>query len=58
MRRGTKLDESVPGSGLGLSIARAVVEAYGGKISLERSVHGGLLVQLSLPRHGNAAQAS
>jgi signal transduction histidine kinase len=51
MRRGTRLDESVPGSGLGLNIARAVVEAYGGKIALERSsACGGLLVRLLLPR--------
>jgi signal transduction histidine kinase len=56
MRRGTKLDESVPGSGLGLNITRAVVEAYGGKVALERSACGGLRVRLSLPRqHGRLA---
>jgi signal transduction histidine kinase len=56
MRRGTKLDESVPGSGLGLNITRAVVEAYGGKVGLERSACGGLRVRLSLPQqHGSLA---
>jgi signal transduction histidine kinase len=50
MRRGARLDESVPGSGLGLNIARAVVEAYGGMMTLERSARGGLLVRLSFPR--------
>jgi signal transduction histidine kinase len=56
MRRGTRLDESVPGSGLGLSITRAVVEAYSGKVVLERSACGGLRVRLSLPRpHGSLA---
>jgi signal transduction histidine kinase len=50
MRRGTRLDESVPGSGLGLNIARAIVEAYGGKMALESSASGGLGVRLSLPR--------
>jgi signal transduction histidine kinase len=50
MRRGTRLDESVPGSGLGLNIAQAVVEAYGGMMALERSARGGLLVRLSFPR--------
>jgi signal transduction histidine kinase len=56
MRRGTRLDESVPGSGLGLSITRTVVEAYSGKVVLERSACGGLRVRLSLPRpHGSLA---
>jgi signal transduction histidine kinase len=50
MRRGTRLDESVPGSGLGLNIARGIVEAYGGKMALESSASGGLGVRLSLPR--------
>jgi signal transduction histidine kinase len=53
MRRGTRLDESVPGSGLGLNITQAVVEAYGGSMALDRSASGGLLVRLSLPpQHG------
>jgi signal transduction histidine kinase len=47
-RRGTRLDESVPGTGLGLNIAQAIMEAYGGKMALERSASGGLRVRLSL----------
>jgi signal transduction histidine kinase len=50
MRRGARLDESVPGSGLGLNIARAIVEAYGGKMALEGSASGGLRIRLNLPR--------
>lgn len=46
MRRGTRLDESVPGWGLGLSIVKTVVEAYGGEMVLESSPRGGLLVKL------------
>jgi signal transduction histidine kinase len=49
MRRGARLDESVPGSGLGLSITRAAVEAYGGKMALEGSSAGGLRVLLRFP---------
>jgi signal transduction histidine kinase len=49
MRRGARLDESVPGSGLGLNIAQAVVEAYGGRMALEGSARGGLRVRLSFP---------
>src|SRR5262249_38133866 len=50
MRRGTRLDESVPGSGLGLNITRAIVEAYGGTMALEGSASGGLKVRVGLPR--------
>jgi len=50
MRRGTRLDESVPGSGLGLNITKTVVEAYGGNMILDSSARGGLSVRLNLPR--------
>jgi len=50
MRRGTRLDESVPGWGLGLNITKAVVEAYGGQMALDSSALGGLSVRLTLPR--------
>jgi signal transduction histidine kinase len=46
MRRGIRLDESMPGSGLGLNIANAIVEAYGGNMVLDSTAHGGLLVRL------------
>jgi signal transduction histidine kinase len=50
MRRGARLDESVPGTGLGLNITGAIVEAYGGRMALEGSSRGGLLVRLSFPQ--------
>jgi signal transduction histidine kinase len=50
MQRGARLDETVPGSGLGLNITRAVVEAYGGEMALRGSESGGLAVWLSFPR--------
>jgi signal transduction histidine kinase len=55
MRRGTKLDESVPGWGLGLNIAKAIVEAYGGEMTLESSTSGGLSVRLRLPQSARRA---
>jgi signal transduction histidine kinase len=50
MGRGARLDESVPGSGLGLDIVKAVVEAYGGELNLSNSTNGGLSVRLNLPQ--------
>jgi signal transduction histidine kinase len=49
MRRGRRLDESKPGSGLGLSIAADLAIAYGGKLELGDSPLGGLRAILVLP---------
>ena len=48
--RGEKLDESRPGSGLGLSIVVDLASAYGGSLSLEESPLGGVRARLRLPR--------
>ena len=48
--RGARLDESAPGSGLGLNIIDELVRAYGGRLELGHSRLGGLLVELRLPR--------
>lgn len=50
MERGSRLDETAPGSGLGLSIVRELVQAYGGAVTLGDSRLGGLRVELELPR--------
>ena len=49
MRRGVRLDEKTPGSGLGLDIVKELVSVYGGSLQLKRSVLGGLLCELRLP---------
>jgi signal transduction histidine kinase len=50
LKRGARLDESAPGSGLGLSIVHELARAYGGKLALSQSRHGGLRIDLELPR--------
>lgn len=47
--QGVRLDRSVGGSGLGLSIVDDIVRRYDGKISLGSSSLGGLLVRVVLP---------
>ena len=52
MERGERLDESVPGSGLGLSIVRDIAKLYGGSLDLAESREGGLKAVLTLPAIG------
>ncbi len=47
--RGKRIDQSVPGSGLGLSIVDELVRVYGGKFELAASDYGGLSSRLELP---------
>jgi signal transduction histidine kinase len=50
--RGVRLDESAPGHGLGLAIAKDRCTLYGGELALSTGRLGGLLVALHLPaRH-------
>jgi signal transduction histidine kinase len=52
MNRGERLDETVPGSGLGLSIVRDISKLYGGGLTLGRGNLGGLSAILTLPALG------
>ncbi|MEZ5874497.1 MAG: ATP-binding protein [Hyphomicrobiales bacterium] len=49
VKRGQRLDESKPGSGLGLSIVADLAHLYKGKFELEPSPKGGLRARLTLP---------
>jgi len=48
-RRGNRLDESKPGSGLGLSIVVDLAALYGGALTLGTAPIGGLRAELVLP---------
>nr|WP_026402337.1 sensor histidine kinase [Actinomadura rifamycini] len=41
------------GSGLGLSIVRAIAEAHGGRVAASPRAEGGLTVTVELPAHGD-----
>ena len=49
LARGGRLDETKPGSGLGLDIVREIAGLYRGTLRLEDSSLGGLRAQLDLP---------
>lgn len=49
-KRGLRLDETKPGSGLGLSIVTELVQMYRGTLKLDASRHGGLKATLRLPK--------
>lgn len=49
LRAGSRLDESGKGYGFGLAIVQELIELYGGALSLERALLGGLRVEMSLP---------
>jgi signal transduction histidine kinase len=49
VKRGQRIDESKPGSGLGLSIVADLAHLYKGRFELEPSPEGGLRARLELP---------
>lgn len=57
IKRGQRLDENTPGSGLGLSIVSELATAYGGALTLGDSRLGGLSVVLDLPGASSSTAA-
>ena len=49
LTRGGRLDQTTPGTGLGLDIVREIAELYRGSLRLEDSPLGGLRARLELP---------
>ena len=49
LKRGRRLDESMPGDGFGLAIVQELVELYGGEVALAAQEPSGLRVSITLP---------
>ena len=49
LQRGTRLDESTPGHGIGLAIVKDIARSYGGELTIGRSVLGGAAIKVDIP---------
>jgi signal transduction histidine kinase len=49
LERGRRLDEAIPGTGLGLDIVRDIAALYRGSLELDASALGGVQARLELP---------
>jgi two-component system sensor histidine kinase PhoQ len=49
LQRGRRMDQSVPGQGIGLSVAAEIVAVYGGRIEIGRSGLGGAEIVIRFP---------
>jgi two-component system sensor histidine kinase PhoQ len=47
LQRGKRMDESIPGQGIGLSMASEIIALYDGKLSFTASPLGGTLIRIS-----------
>ena len=53
LQRGTRLDESAPGHGIGLAVVRDIAKSYGGSVSIDVSQLGGASVTVVIPGAAN-----
>lgn len=49
LKRGVRADSSHPGQGIGLAVAREIIDSYGGRLSIDRSDLGGARFSIELP---------
>ncbi len=48
LQRGTRLDESTPGHGIGLAIVKDIAHSYGGQLSIQSSELGGAEITVTI----------
>lgn len=49
LQRGSRLDESAPGHGIGLAVVRDIAKTYGGSVSIGVSDLGGACIAVTIP---------
>ncbi|MDH3337141.1 MAG: ATP-binding protein [Gammaproteobacteria bacterium] len=49
LQRGTRLDESTPGYGIGLAVVKELAESYGGRLDIGQSKLGGAEFRITIP---------
>lgn len=49
LQRGTRLDESTPGHGIGLAVVGDIARAYAGEVRVGQSAMGGAQIQVTIP---------
>ena len=49
LQRGQRVDEQLPGQGIGLAVVKAIVEQYDGQEEISKSALGGAEIRFSLP---------
>ena len=48
LQRGTRLDESTPGHGIGLAVVKDIAHSYGGQLSIQKSDLGGAEITVTI----------
>jgi len=48
LQRGTRLDESTPGHGIGLAVVKDIAHSYGGQLSIRKSDLGGAEITVTI----------
>ena len=54
LKRGSRLDESAPGHGIGLAVVRDIAHSYGGEVCVGKSVLGGAEITVTIAPHSTA----
>jgi len=54
LQRGTRLDETTPGHGIGLAIVKEIAQSYGGALTIAKSALGGASITVVIPPAGKS----